>query len=637
MKSGSLVYADTPEKADELIATIPVGNRVALFSPKGFPLSGRINYWKIKQDRDRQADLTEVSAAFPDIRWSVVDEAPTLTDKRKLPSPVKKSMSSDSQAVKSNAKSQWPGYRPKKYFACGKLPLLFSVGCHPDLLPHFLAHYQKQGITSFIAVVWKGGGLDAVKRHLRGRKKINHLIIRPGIRPPSEDQERDFLNQVRRVHIPGDTWYVTAEMNEFHEVPGYTLKKAVAGAKKAGASAILGVRVDCATANGKAPRKIKKNLWKQFPVQTARISGTETGTSHRVIACRSDAKRPAKHSAENRASPDVIQAWHVDGRARTIRLETNAASRVVRFQIMDNPPVTRITPASDVAALACHFNFAGYDTPKRNLHRWCREMAKMGIAVHGMELVLAHQEPTTSGLAGWTQQVVPNRAVLWQKEAVLNALARRLPASVEYVLCIDTDIWFERPDWLEATRDALSRHQVVQLFDESVWTNHFGQSILRYQSTGSLRTVMANGQWSSHPGFAWAFQRRFWREVGGWYDLAPMGSGDTILAAALTGEYAMEFARRAVGQNYRLYQTWARQIREWAGESWGCVKGTVWHEWHGDRADRDYMRRNRLLSLMDAEQHLIRRPGGWLEWTDAAPTETVRFAHQYLLDRKEDG
>ncbi|NLT72307.1 MAG: hypothetical protein GXX91_16655 [Verrucomicrobiaceae bacterium] len=113
MKSGSLVYADTPEKADELIATIPVGNRVALFSPKGFPLSGRINYWRIKQDRDREADLTEVSAAFPDIHWSVVDEAPTLPDKRKRPSPGKKSMSSDSQALKSNAKSQSPGYRPK--------------------------------------------------------------------------------------------------------------------------------------------------------------------------------------------------------------------------------------------------------------------------------------------------------------------------------------------------------------------------------------------------------------------------------------------------------------------------------------------------------------------------------------------
>ncbi|HRQ89514.1 MAG TPA: hypothetical protein PLA50_11990, partial [Bacteroidia bacterium] len=423
---------------------------------------------------------------------------------------------------------------------------------------------------------------------------------------------------------------------EFHEVPRHTLKKAVARAKKDGASAILGVRVDCVPADGKAPRKIKKNLWKQFPVQTGLISSTKNETSPQVIACRGRVELPERHSGGSPALLDASQAWHVEGRMRSIRLGADAPRRV-RYQIMEDSPVPTVTPARDVAALACHFNFAEFETPKRNLRRWCREMARMGIAVYGMELVLAHQEPTTSDLPGWTQHVVPDRAVLWQKEAVLNAVAQRLPASVEHVLCIDTDVWFERPDWLEATREALSRHRVVQLFEEAVWTDRFGQQEWRHKATGALRTVTANGQWVSHPGFAWAFQRRFWQEVGGWYELAPMGSGDTVLAAALTGEYGMEFARRAVGQNYLPYRTWARQLHEWVGESWGCVKGTVWHEWHGERVDRDYMKRNRLLSLMDAERHLVRHPTGWLEWTDEAPTETVCFAHQYLLNRKEDG
>ena len=294
-----------------------------------------------------------------------------------------------------------------------------------------------------------------------------------------------------------------------------------------------------------------------------------------------------------------------------------------------------------LAVVTCHFNFAGYDMPVRNLHRFIRQMDRDGISVYGIELHLAGTKPEIRNRPNWITYEVTDDNIIWQKEALMNAAEKIVPDSFKNVAFLDADIFFASPHWISDAHKALERFPVVQMFAEAIWTDRRGRPELVRPSVGRAGLDLDN--WTTHPGFGWAFNREIFREFGGWYDVAPLGSGDTLLSFALTkGETPHHWIEKCYSYlgplNHDHFDRWRERVR-YAMEPHlvSFVPGKVYHEWHGDRKNRNYANRHLYIGGLDVNRHLKFTEEGYLQWSEEAPEELKANMKRYFLDRDEDG
>lgn len=296
---------------------------------------------------------------------------------------------------------------------------------------------------------------------------------------------------------------------------------------------------------------------------------------------------------------------------------------------------------SKLAIVTCHYNWANFDMPVRNLRRFLRQMDRYKVPVYGVELYLRDQEPEMAGQPGWKSIPVKESAILWQKEALLNMAERMVPDDFDIIAPIDADVEFANPNWHSDTLRAMQFHPIVQLFSDALWTDRRGKVCRQRASVCRLGLDM--DRWTTHPGFAWAFRRDLYREMGGWYDIAPMGAGDTLLCVALQKQRLpkkwMDHAYSYLGpKNRGHFDAWMERVREaMRGHSVGYVPGQAIHEWHGDLVNRRYHERARWIEGYDAKRHIRKNRAGYLQWTWLAPAKLKNDMIAYFAQRDEDG
>lgn len=292
---------------------------------------------------------------------------------------------------------------------------------------------------------------------------------------------------------------------------------------------------------------------------------------------------------------------------------------------------------SNLAVITAHFNWSGYQRPVLNLLRFLREMDYQGIPVYGMELYLSGTKPLMARNHRWICVEVGPENLLWQKEPMLNRIAQEVPRHIPCIAAIDSDIHFSNPRWAEMSVRALEETPAIQPFSEAAWGNEWGR--VEMVRTCSARHGLSH-QWNTHPGFAWAFRREFFDEVG-FYPWSVTGAGDTVTATGILDVQRFASTERAIGELNLvngLADEWIAKAKEFmGGRQAGWVEGQVWHEWHGSRKDRQYVHRHIIMDTIDAREHVRLDRRGILEWTEAAPQEArERLAH-YFDTRREDG
>lgn len=294
------------------------------------------------------------------------------------------------------------------------------------------------------------------------------------------------------------------------------------------------------------------------------------------------------------------------------------------------------TDRDGLAVVTCHYNFAGYDAPVRNLRRFLREMDAQGVPVYGIELVMEGTEATMSESPRWIVREIDDRYRLWQKEAAMNAVVATLPESVRYVAIVDADLAFEDFAWASRSVEALTTARALQPFEEAVWTDQRGAPELVRRCAASHGLDAA---WGTHPGFAWVIRREFWTEGPGLYPWCVTGAGDVVLAAGLLGTDESGYAAKAAGtHNAALCQNWLAAAKAWMdGTRPTSIPGRIWHEWHGSRTDRRYVERHEVNARIDVTDHLELDAVGRIRWTPAASKATRKKVSAYFSQRKEDG
>jgi hypothetical protein len=235
------------------------------------------------------------------------------------------------------------------------------------------------------------------------------------------------------------------------------------------------------------------------------------------------------------------------------------------------------------------------------------------------------------------------KSELWHKERAINLAINRLPHDWKYVAWCDADVQFSRDDWVEETIHRLQHYSVVQLFSESVNLSPsfevVGNKRISFFKAFLEGYDLKAGPYFKlpHPGFGFAFTREAIDALGGLLDMAILGSADLHMARALTGNVKQGlYAKLSKGYIEQL-ELWQARADDFIHHNVGVVPGLCMHFWHGNRVDRKYHDRWKILvdNGYDPEFDIKADGQGLFQFSKNKP-KLEQQIREYFSSRNED-
>jgi len=277
----------------------------------------------------------------------------------------------------------------------------------------------------------------------------------------------------------------------------------------------------------------------------------------------------------------------------------------------------------DMAVCFVFFNPARSKKMLMNYLYTIEKLKLTHIPYYTMELVFDDHEPEIKDAFH-----VRSKSVLFHKETLCSLLETRVPRSFTKLLFLDADVIFGHPGWYTEVSRLLSTYQVVQPFSSCVWLDSTYTKLVQTRLSVAYMSRTNPYNHNYHPGFAWAFQRKWFREIG-FYKEGITGSGDTMSTAAWLGiKFPRGYVHQALVPSYEEYSRLAHP-------NLACATGTVYHLWHGSAKNRKYVDRHRILDgVRDVRSILDTNKDGVLELTDRSVDTKMR---EYFTSREDDG
>ena len=263
---------------------------------------------------------------------------------------------------------------------------------------------------------------------------------------------------------------------------------------------------------------------------------------------------------------------------------------------------------------------------KRMLMNYLYTIEKLKLAkipYYTLELVFNRQEPEIKDAFH-----VYAKSVMFHKERLCTLLESKIPWYYSKVLFLDADIIFGNPDWYSEVSSALSDHDVVQPFTTAVWMDITYTKATQIRESVLFMDKKKTFDHKLHPGFAWAFTRKWFRKVG-FFEYGVTGSGDTLSAAAWLGvKFPETYLKPALVPAYKEFDKLPKPRIT-------CTSGPVFHLWHGTHVNRKYVDRHVILDgVQDIRK--VMRPN----WTGVWEFSTKGLSEKllaYFADRVDDG
>jgi len=301
------------------------------------------------------------------------------------------------------------------------------------------------------------------------------------------------------------------------------------------------------------------------------------------------------------------------------------------------------------------FNPCGYKKNLENYHIFQKAIRKQNLPIITIELAFGDSPFVLK--TGDADILVQRRGgnIMWQKERLLNVALDYLPKDCDKVVWLDSDILFEKKNWVEKTANQLEKYIVVQPFShvvrlpkgktrcnrhrckngsqENEIFHGFGLGMAKYGKESSC-CFHVHGT----TGIAWAIRRSILKKHG-FYDADITGSGDVIMAHAFCGNTVCGRSKSMMCASQQKHaHKWAQGIAKDIKFSINYAEGIAFHLWHGNLKNRSYIERHNIAreaGLNPETDIAIDTSGAW-KWASDKP-KLHQTCASYFADRKEDG
>mmetsp|Transcript_8716 Transcript_8716/g.14117 ORF Transcript_8716/g.14117 Transcript_8716/m.14117 type:complete len:373 (+) Transcript_8716:301-1419(+) len=276
-----------------------------------------------------------------------------------------------------------------------------------------------------------------------------------------------------------------------------------------------------------------------------------------------------------------------------------------------------------MCGLVAYFNPAKFQSRYDNFVKFRERSKAQGLWLLVVEMAFGeHEFELEHGIHadGLIQIRGDETSVLWQKERLLNIGLGSLPRGVcKSIVWPDAEVLFDNDDWVGETILALEKYPVIQPYEyavrlrrgevwvdakdlrpsldkgEGIKTRGIAKSMFRKKRT---RAILNSQRKHGYTGFAWAARRQALEDFGGFYDKNIVGGADGLMAHAFFGNLRDKayipyfYENRVIPQ---VYEDWSHEAFRVVQGDVGHVPGSVLHLWHGDKKDRQYVDRHKLL------------------------------------------
>ena len=290
--------------------------------------------------------------------------------------------------------------------------------------------------------------------------------------------------------------------------------------------------------------------------------------------------------------------------------------------------VPSATATRDMAVILVYFNAANYSRPIQNLLLVKHFLELANIPVFITELAINDAPFLFRGPADNLFQVRSSSAMFY-KENLIRYTEARIPATFTKICLLDSDVLFDNPAWYSDISSVLDTATVVQPFRTAYWLD------IDFTAVKAMNNGLLDPR-SGHPGFAYAFDRAFFRRFQLEDRCVNATAGDTILRAHLLNRSLADSE-----PYFTLFPPLPDRSRE--GLRIGMVSFNAFHLNHGPLTKRNYfpitslwldLFRTRRITSIDSV--IDRRDDGILEWKPAVRADFNARMITYFKSREED-
>ena len=293
----------------------------------------------------------------------------------------------------------------------------------------------------------------------------------------------------------------------------------------------------------------------------------------------------------------------------------------------------------DMAIAIVFFSPVGWKLPRQHYHTVVDDCESAGYPVYTLELTGIDNKVRSTG----NRKIIKSDHVMFHKENLQNILEDQfIPQKFQKILFLDADVYFSNPHWYSDASAELEQSDLLQPYSRAIWVDQLGSvhSTSTQGSKESSASAISRGDVPSlgitHPGFAWAFRRPFFKRIKGFFDQHLAGGGDSAFISALReGPTAPSLDKDFAFKKSAAFQRYAAQLR-WQDPVVSFVAGEAVHMYHGPFDRRQYHDRCDYLPTVDSKSGnypVHYREDGLLEWDSDLYSDRMRM---YFQQREED-
>jgi hypothetical protein len=288
-------------------------------------------------------------------------------------------------------------------------------------------------------------------------------------------------------------------------------------------------------------------------------------------------------------------------------------------------------PEPDMAVMLTFFNPCNSKRILMNFLYIFSKLKSEGVPIYAIELTFDGQTPSIH-----FENVihVHSNSIFFHKERLYRILEKSVPSKYTKLLFMDSDIYYDQPDWYSIVSKALDVDECIQPFRTIKYLD------LSYtQVYGTMESCLLNPH-KAHDskymvGMAWAMKRSYYNSSG-FYDYCIVGNGDCISAMHFTGKTfddIRDIVLRLHTNNHKKYLETA------VPKSISYCNLTLNHLYHGTLKNRQYWDRNFIFKTLngDIQDFIIENVDGVFEWKTQKLLDTWNPAMlEYFKNRCDD-